>query len=155
MERHTPPAIEKGESSVHCFVCQQPGHYATQCPLRNGKGPAFNTIMAEVQQVTTRPQTKNSDWAAQDELRKTAQAWVEKANTANTERMRQESAKPIGAIRGRHKILGSHMASTGGLRNHTQNGNTFAISSAVPPGHRGAHNRQTWHKRLHQLYGNQ
>ena len=23
------PVVERGESGVHCFVCQQPGHYAT------------------------------------------------------------------------------------------------------------------------------
>ena len=48
-ERHTPPTVEKGESSVHCFVCQQPKHYATKCPVRKGKGPAVNTITAEIQ----------------------------------------------------------------------------------------------------------
>ena len=32
------------------------------------------------------------DWVVQDEIRKAAQAWVEKANVANKERMRQESA---------------------------------------------------------------
>ena len=94
-ERHTPPGAEKGESSIHCFICQQPGHYATQCPARKGKGPAVNTITAEVQQVTTRQQTKTADWAAQDEVRRQAQAWVEKANATNTERMRKESANTM------------------------------------------------------------
>ena len=28
-EAATPPGGERGETSVHCFVCQQPGHYAT------------------------------------------------------------------------------------------------------------------------------
>ena len=87
-ETATPPERETGESSVHCFVCQQPGHYATQCPLRKGKGPTVNTITVEVQQVTTRQQTKNADWTVQEEIRKAAQAWVEKANMENTECMR-------------------------------------------------------------------
>ena len=86
-ERHTPPATPKEESSIRCFVCEQLGHYATQCPLRKGKGPAINTISADIQQVTTRQQAKNADWMAQDEVRKAAQAWVEEANAANTERM--------------------------------------------------------------------
>ena len=87
-ETATPPERETSESSVHCFVCQQPGHYATQCPLRKGKGPTVNTITVEVQQVTTRQQTKNADLVVQEEIRKAAQAWVEKANAANTECMR-------------------------------------------------------------------
>ena len=32
-ERHTPLAAPKEESNVRCIVCEQPGHYATQCPL--------------------------------------------------------------------------------------------------------------------------
>ena len=93
-----PPVTERGESSVHCFVYQQLGHYATQCPLCKGKGPAVNTITTEVQQVMSRQQTKNVDWAAQDEICKTTQAWVEKENAANTESMRQESANNVGPI---------------------------------------------------------
>ena len=98
METTATPVVEKGESNVHCFVCQQPGHYATQCPLRKGKGLVVTTISAEVQQVTTRQQATNVDWAAQDELRKTAQAWIEKAYAANAERMRQESAQQVGPL---------------------------------------------------------
>ena len=62
--RHTPPIVAKGESSVHCLICQQPRHYATQFPLRKGKSPIVNTILADIQQVTTRQQAKNADWAA-------------------------------------------------------------------------------------------
>ena len=62
------------------------------CPHRKGKELVVNTITTEVQHVTTRQQAKNADWAVQDEIRKAAQAWVEKANVANKERMRQESA---------------------------------------------------------------
>ena len=43
-----------------------------------------NTITTDVQQVTTRNKAK--------EIHKVAQAWVEKANEANVERMRQESS---------------------------------------------------------------
>ena len=91
VETNTPPIVERGESSVHCFVCQQPGHYATQCPRHKGKEPTINTIMAEVQQVTTWQHAKNKKWAEQDKIRKAAQAWVEKANAVNAERMKQES----------------------------------------------------------------
>ena len=79
-------------------MCEQLGHYATQCPLRKGKGPAINTISADIQQVKTRQQAKNADWMAQDEVRKADQAWVEEANAANTERMRQESTQKTGIV---------------------------------------------------------
>ena len=79
-------------------MSDQPGHYATQCPLRKGKGPAVNTISADIQQVTTRQQVKNVDWVVEDELRRTAKAWVDKENAANAERMRQESAQQFGPI---------------------------------------------------------
>ena len=46
--------------------------------------------MMEVQQVTTRNKAKNMNWAEQDEIRKAAKVWVEKANDANVERMQQE-----------------------------------------------------------------
>ena len=50
--------LEQGEShkpvSVTCFYCNQPGHYATQCPTNDrGKAHAMNIITGEVQQVTT------------------------------------------------------------------------------------------------------
>ena len=77
-------------------MCEHPGHYATRCPLRKGKGLAVNAISVEVQQDTTRQQEKNADWTTQDELRKTTQAWVEKANAPNMERMRQESVQHLG-----------------------------------------------------------
>ena len=41
---------------------------------------------------------KNVDWAVEDEIRKTTQPWVKKANAANTERMRQESANSVGLL---------------------------------------------------------
>ena len=62
-----------------------------QYPHRKGKEVVINTTTVEVEQVTTWQQAKNVDWAVQDEIRKAAQAWVEKANAANMERMRQES----------------------------------------------------------------
>ena len=74
VETNTPPVVERGESSVHCFACQQPGHYAAECPRRKGKEPTINTITAKIQQVTTRQQAKNTEWAEQDEIRKEAQA---------------------------------------------------------------------------------
>ena len=41
---------------------------------------------------------KYVDWAAQEEICKMAQAWVEKANAVNTKRMRQESANRLGPL---------------------------------------------------------
>ena len=49
-------------------------------------------ITANIQQVTTRSQAKNMEWTKQDDIRKVAQAWVEKANEANAQRMRQKFA---------------------------------------------------------------
>ena len=73
VETTATPVMEKGESNVHCFVCQQQGHYATQCPrCDKGKGPAVNTITADVQKVTTRSQAKTTEWAEQDDIREAA-----------------------------------------------------------------------------------
>ena len=58
----------------------------------------MNTITTEVLRVTTQQQAKNADWMAQDNVRKTTQVWVEEANAANTERMRQESTQHLGPI---------------------------------------------------------
>ena len=64
-----------------------------QCPQCNkGKEPAVNTIRADIQQVTTRSKKKNTKWKEQDDICKAAQAWEEKANEANAERMKEESA---------------------------------------------------------------
>ena len=52
-ETNTPLVVERGESNVLCFVCQQPAHYVTQCPRRKGKEVVVTTITTEVQQVTT------------------------------------------------------------------------------------------------------
>ena len=65
----------------------------TQCPRRNkGKGLAVNTITTQVQQVTTRSQTKATEWEVQDDIRKVVEAWVDKANEANIDRMHQDTA---------------------------------------------------------------
>ena len=85
----------EGKAHVGCRHkrrIQRPGHYAMQCLLRKGKSPAVNTITTDIQQVTTRQQAKNADWAAEDELCRTTKEWVKKANAANAERMKQESA---------------------------------------------------------------
>ena len=92
----TPTGADRGESSVHCFNCQEPGHYAPQCPHKQkGKQPAVNIITADVQQVTTRSKTKTSEWEEQDGIRKAAQEWVTKANAANVARMRQETTSAV------------------------------------------------------------
>ena len=83
-------SADKGESSVHCFNCQEPGHYAPQCPHKQkGKQPAVNIITTNVQQVTTRSKAKTTEWEEQDNIRKAAQEWVAKANIANVEQMQQ------------------------------------------------------------------
>ena len=88
----TPTSADRGESNIHNFNCQEPGHYAPRCPLKQkGKQPAVNIITADVQQVTTRSKTKTTEWEEQDGIRKAAQEWVAKANAANVARMRQET----------------------------------------------------------------
>ena len=85
---------------MHCFNCQEPGHYAPQCPHKHkGKQPAVNIITADVQQVTTRSKAKTAEWEEQDGIRKAAQEWVTKANAANIERMRQESTSDTPEIK--------------------------------------------------------
>ena len=49
----------------------------------------MNIITVEVQQITTRSKVNTAEWEEQDEIRKAAQEWMAKANTANVERMRQ------------------------------------------------------------------
>ena len=89
----TPASTVRGESIVHCFNCQEAGHYAPQCPHKQkGKQPAVNIITTDVQQVATRSKAKTAEWEEEDGIRKVAQEWVAKANVANVERMRQESA---------------------------------------------------------------
>ena len=92
----TPTGADRGESSVHCFNCQEPGHYAPQCPLKQkGKQPAVNIITADVQQVTTRSKAKTTEWEEQDGIRKAAQEWIAKANATNVARMQQETTSAV------------------------------------------------------------
>ena len=44
-------------------------------------------ITAEVRHMTTRSETKQFEWDAQDEIRKAAKVWVEKANSMNVDNM--------------------------------------------------------------------
>ena len=85
---------------MHCFNCQELGHYAPQCPHKQkGKQPAVNIITADVQQVTTRRKAKTSEWEEQDGIRKAAQEWVTKANATNVARMRWELTSEAPEIR--------------------------------------------------------
>ena len=84
-------SVERGESYVHCFNCQERGHYVPQCPHKQkGKQPAVNIITTEVQQFTTRSKAKTAEWEEQDEIRKATQEWATKSNAANVERKRQD-----------------------------------------------------------------
>ena len=73
-----------------CYICRQLGHYANQCPVK-GKGPAVNMVIPEVQQVTTRSKSKQSEWEIQEEVRKAAKEWVDEANQSNVNRMLQDN----------------------------------------------------------------
>ena len=92
---HPPPPTDRGDTSnsasVTCFKCNQPGHYATQCPTTDrGKAPAVNSIMADVQQVTTHSKTQATQWQVQDEVRTAAKEWIDTANKTNFERIQTE-----------------------------------------------------------------
>ena len=51
----------------------------------------MNMVTIEVQQVTTRSKTKESEWETQEAIRKAAKELVEKANKKNVDKMIQES----------------------------------------------------------------
>ena len=57
---------------------------------QKGKQPTVNTIIAEVQHVTTRSKAKTAVWEEQDEIQKAAKEWVAKSNAENVERMLQD-----------------------------------------------------------------
>ena len=86
--------FEQGEGSgtfvPTCYICRQTGHYANQCPAK-GKGPAVNMVIPEIQQVTTRSKSKQSEWEIQEAVRKAAKEWVEEANQNNVNRMLQDN----------------------------------------------------------------
>ena len=73
-----------------CYICRQSGHYANQCPAK-GKGPSVNMVMPEIQQVTTRSKSKQSEWEIQEAVRKATKEWVEEANQNNVTRMLQDN----------------------------------------------------------------
>jgi hypothetical protein len=48
-------------------------------------------VIPEIQQVTTRSKSKQSEWEIQEAVRKAAKEWVEEANQNNENRMMQDS----------------------------------------------------------------
>ena len=50
----------------------------------------MNSIMADVQQVTTCNKTQSTQWQIQDEVRQAAKEWIDKANQTNVDRMHTE-----------------------------------------------------------------
>ena len=63
-----------------------------QCPHKQkGKQMTINIITVDVRQVTTRSKAKTTEWKEQHGIRNAAQEWVAKANTANVERMHQDT----------------------------------------------------------------
>ena len=73
------------------FKCNQLGHYATQCPTTDcGKAPTINSIMADVQNVTTCSKAQATQWQVQDEVRQAAKEWIDTANKNNVVRMQTE-----------------------------------------------------------------
>ena len=92
---HPPLQNDRGEASnlmsVTYFKCNQPGHYATQCPTNDcGKTPVVNSIMADVQQVSTRSKTQSTEWQIQDEVRQATKEWIDNTNKTNFDRMHTE-----------------------------------------------------------------
>ena len=66
--------FEHGDPStsapITCFSCNQPGHFANQCPNDSrGKAPAINMITLDVQHVMTRRKIARSSWETQDSIR--------------------------------------------------------------------------------------
>ena len=48
-------------------------------------------VIPEIQQVTTRSKSKQSEWEIQEAVRKAAKEWVEEANQNNVNRMMQDN----------------------------------------------------------------
>ena len=60
-----------GSSVPNCYICRKDDHYANQCPPK-GKGLTVNMVILEIQQVTTRSKSKQSEWEIQEAVRKAA-----------------------------------------------------------------------------------
>ena len=92
---------DKRESSsnrkIYCYYCQDEGHYNNQCPVKsNEKQPAVNMVTAEAtdfQQVTTRSKGKAAEWETQENIRKQATEWINKANERNVAEKQEQNAR--------------------------------------------------------------
>ena len=51
----------------------------------------MHMVMPEIQQVTTRSKSKQSEWEIQEVVQKAAKEWVEEANKNNVSRMLQDN----------------------------------------------------------------
>ena len=84
----------QGEGSgtfvLTCFICHQTGHYDNQCPAK-GNGPVVNIVIPEIQQVTTRSKSKQSEWEIQEAIRKAAKEWVKETNQSNVNQMMHDN----------------------------------------------------------------
>ena len=75
------------------FYLRRLDHYTTQCPRQDkGKELTIKSITTEVHQGTAQSKAKVLDWEVQDKICKAAKVWVEKANEANIDHMRQDGA---------------------------------------------------------------
>ena len=85
--------MEANGTTKHiCDIYMKDGHHANQCPTKEvGKALIGNMVTVEVQKVTTRSKTKQSEWETQEAIQKVPKEWVEEANKNNADRILQKN----------------------------------------------------------------